>query len=546
MNVLNHQLAEQIKRYLGEDYPVDERLQNLLLHIDRTYQSFQSTPAESDPASAQNFWNEASFFSQVIDTSPNLIFVKDEQGNFLFANQAMSDLFGIPKEEIVYQQHQHLYGRSEENSLYDQVDQQVIRRKAVIAVEETFTQANGEVKWFYTLKKPLFLPDGSVAVLGIATDITEQKKTASQLAANELRYRQLVENATDIISYCDHQGFFVYANPVACRVLGYSEEELRTRHYLEFVIPEHREMVEDFYSAQFKQRTTDTYLEFKAIASEGEVIWVGQNVHLMAEGDRITGFHIIARNITKRKLVEEELINARQLAEESMRAKEHFLSVMSHEIRTPLTVVKGMLETALAYDQSLADTRQSIARALQRLEGAIGLANALLRLAEVENLKPTQLQEDVNLVDTILDTVTYFGEKYPQQSIELLLTDEFTNQSSQIRVVGNATLLRTVLVNIIDNACKYSAFKPVTVQVQYESSWVLINVLDGGIGIPGAQLADVFLPMMRAGNVSTIEGFGLGLTLAKKIVDMHQGELAVDSVPGSGTRVSLRLRALPL
>ncbi|MBC8154448.1 MAG: HAMP domain-containing histidine kinase [Bacteroidetes bacterium] len=227
-------------------------------------------------------------------------------------------------------------------------------------------------------------------------------------------------------------------------------------------------------------------------------------------------------------------------------SQENFVAYASHELRTPLTVVKGMLETAVAYDQTLPEARQSIKQALHRLEGAIDLANDLLRLAEVENLRPNQLREDINLIDTILDTVAYFGEKYPQQPIELQLTDEFTEQSSAIRVVGNATLLRTAVVNIIDNACKYSDFKPVTVRVQYEASWILIDVLDLGIGIPDAQLTDVFLPMMRAGNVGTIEGFGLGLTLAKKIVDMHQGQLRVSSAPGSGTTVSLRLPALPL
>ncbi|SOD96888.1 sensor histidine kinase [Spirosoma fluviale] len=227
-------------------------------------------------------------------------------------------------------------------------------------------------------------------------------------------------------------------------------------------------------------------------------------------------------------------------------SQETFVAYASHEIRTPLTVVKGMLETSLAYDGDLPTTRQSIEKALSRLEGAIDLANALLRLAEVEGLKATQLLDDVNLVDTILDTVTYFGEKYPLQDIELQLTDEFTEQSSTSRVLGNATLLRTALINILDNAAKYSAFKPISVRVMYESAWVVIEVIDQGIGIPDHQLTHVFLPMMRANNVGRIHGFGLGLTLAKRIVDLHQGSLAVKSQAATGTRVSLRLPARPL
>jgi signal transduction histidine kinase len=227
-------------------------------------------------------------------------------------------------------------------------------------------------------------------------------------------------------------------------------------------------------------------------------------------------------------------------------SQENFVAYASHEIRTPLTVVKGILETSLAYDKTATEVRISTTNALYRLEGAIDLANALLQLAEVERMKPSQLHDDINVVDAILDTVTYFSEKYPQQSIELELTDEFTEQSSSIRLLGSATLLRTVFVNVIDNACKYSNFQPVTVKVRYGFNAVLIDVLDMGIGIPKTQLGDVFLPMMRAENVGSVHGFGLGLTLAKRIIDMHQGELSIMNKPLGGTSALISLPAVPL
>lgn len=225
---------------------------------------------------------------------------------------------------------------------------------------------------------------------------------------------------------------------------------------------------------------------------------------------------------------------------------EHFIGYASHEIRTPLTVVKGMLETSLAYDHSVQDTKESMEKALYRLEGAIELANTLLQLTEVEGLNPGRLLEDINVVDTILDTVSYFQEKYPSQQIELQLTDVFTENSSRIKVAGNDSLLRTALINIIDNACKYSNHQPVQVQVTYRPFWVIIDVIDGGIGIPEAQLSEVFLPMMRAENVGAVKGFGLGLTLAEKIVTIHHGGLHIQSAPGEGTTVSLHLPARTL
>lgn len=227
-------------------------------------------------------------------------------------------------------------------------------------------------------------------------------------------------------------------------------------------------------------------------------------------------------------------------------SQENFVAYASHELRTPLTVVKGIMETALAYDQTLPDLRASIEKALFRLEGAIDLANALLRLAEVESLKASRLKDDINIVDILFDTVAYIQEKYPTQTIDVQLTDEFAEQSSAIQLVGNSTLLRTALINIIDNACKYSMDKPVKASIHYMPNWVLIDIIDEGIGIPPTQLRDVFLPMMRAENVGQVRGFGLGLTLAKRILDMHQGELTVESSSKSGTSVSIRLPALPL
>lgn len=228
------------------------------------------------------------------------------------------------------------------------------------------------------------------------------------------------------------------------------------------------------------------------------------------------------------------------------RSHEHFIGYASHEIRTPLTVVKGMLETSLAYDSTLETTRESIEKALYRLEGAIELANSLLQLTEVEGLNSNQLLEDINLVDTVFDTVGYFQEKYPLQKINLQFTDTFTESSSAVKVIGNTILLRTALINIIDNACKYSDFRPVQVEVRYQPKWVVIDVIDYGIGIPSEQLSQVFLPMMRAGNVGTVKGAGLGLTLAEKIVGIHQGYLQIHSIAEKGTTVSIGLPALLL
>ena len=221
-------------------------------------------------------------------------------------------------------------------------------------------------------------------------------------------------------------------------------------------------------------------------------------------------------------------------------SQEHFVAYASHEIRTPLTVVKGILETSFAYDKALADVRTSMEKALFRLEDAITLTNSLLQLAEVEGLQSVRMQQDVNIVDTILDSISYFGEKHPDQQIELTLSDIFTEQSQVIHIIGSSVLLRTVLINILDNASKYSDKKTVKLDVDLDDQEMVIAITDQGMGIPPEQLENIFMPMMRANNVGKVPGFGLGLTIAKKIIDMHRGTLTVSSEPNQ-TKVFIKI-----
>jgi len=133
------------------------------------------------------------------------------------------------------------------------------------------------------------------------------KHSEKALQEAEKRYRQVVENATEIIYAVDEKGNFTYGNPAGLKVTGYSLEELRKLNFADLVLPEHRERVKDIYSNQFRQRIPATYVEFPFIGKAGEIIWFGQNSALVMEGDKIVGFHMIARDITERKRAEEAL-----------------------------------------------------------------------------------------------------------------------------------------------------------------------------------------------------------------------------------------------
>ncbi len=131
------------------------------------------------------------FNDLVIQTSPNLIFVKDKDGTFLMVNQAMADSFGMSRQEMVQKRNAEVHNRSDEVEAYAQIDREVIEQGKTRIVEEPFTTPASETRWYHTIKTPLVQPDGTVHVLGISTDITELKQ-AQQAADHKAELERLV------------------------------------------------------------------------------------------------------------------------------------------------------------------------------------------------------------------------------------------------------------------------------------------------------------------------------------------------------------------
>jgi signal transduction histidine kinase len=226
--------------------------------------------------------------------------------------------------------------------------------------------------------------------------------------------------------------------------------------------------------------------------------------------------------------------------EQAFEAQKSFLSHASHELRTPLATLLGTLETSLAYDDTLDDSKESIASGLEDVRHLIALTNGLLTLARADAPSPRLLP--VRLDECLTQALGYAQAKYPGREVQLNIGPvPAADAAEPFSLPGNAELLTTALFNLLDNACKYSQ-AAVNVFLSYADADTLeIRVQDSGPGIAPADQARLFEPLFRARNAAGRPGFGLGLPLAQKVVRLHGGQLAIASAAGEGTTATVRL-----
>jgi signal transduction histidine kinase len=222
--------------------------------------------------------------------------------------------------------------------------------------------------------------------------------------------------------------------------------------------------------------------------------------------------------------------------EQDFENQTNFISNASHELKNPLTAILGEIEIVQLKDRSIDEYKHAldtIAKEAQRIDDLVG---SLLELARADQ-DHMRLDQDGALVVELMDHV--FQDAARLHPDTPLHCDVDVESMRSARIPGNTQLLRVAFWNIVDNACKFSGNEPVHIHVAHSDTSVDIIVIDRGMGIPSADLAHVEETLYRAPNTRGYQGFGIGLALARRIVQLHQGSLLISSDIGVGTRVVL-------
>jgi signal transduction histidine kinase len=228
--------------------------------------------------------------------------------------------------------------------------------------------------------------------------------------------------------------------------------------------------------------------------------------------------------------------------ESSLAMQRNFVANASHELRTPLTAMQGQLEVLLLKKRDLTAYKEGVQSVLEDIRRLTHISNRLLMLAQADSAYTARLFRPVSLVDVLWQSQAAIQARNATALVHITI-DEAIENAEALQVLGNEQLLITVFQNLLDNGVKYSSNHEVFADLRLRDGGIEVKVRDYGIGIPPEELEQVFQPFYRSSNAQEISGHGIGLSLVERIVRLHEGEVAVQSVVGKGTTFTVFLKA---
>ena len=372
---------------------------------------------------------------------------------------------------------------------------------------------------------PVKQGDQVVGASAILRDITEQKKAEEKLYESEERFRLLAENMDQVFWFIELEPErFIYLSPAFEQLWGLSVGALyeNPRLWLEKIHPEDRASVQRAFEDWIEGRADTYHIEYRTLPGDGTIRWVNvRGIVIGFKNGRPCKLSGIATDITERKRVEEE-------RREADRRKDEFIATLAHELRNPLAPIRNvisLLQLQGSLDPQVHHARDVISRQIDHLTRLI---DDLLDVSRITSDKLELRMERVSLAEVVNLAVESSHPLIDQHhhKLSILLPGK------PIYLHADKPRLAQVIMNLLSNAAKYtSAGGRITLSAERHGDEVTVRVRDNGIGIAPEQLSQIF-DMFYQANRSYEElhgGLGIGLTLVRRLVEMHGGQVEAHS-----------------
>ncbi|MGD8794171.1 MAG: PAS domain S-box protein [Anaerolineae bacterium] len=453
-------------------------------------------------------------YRAVVEDQTELISRYRPDGTITFVNEAYCRFFQRSRQSLVGQRFQR-WMSDQDLVDFNQVLAALTPQEPVVSIERrpTFFQPYG--RWLEWTIRGIFDDDGSlVEVQSVARDVTERRRAKEALRESEARWRSLVQNAPDIVATVDRRGDILYLNRLPERSNATVDDVVGTpaTHY---TLPEYGDIVSGAIQSAFEQGE-QSYYEVPG-GVPGNLDWVAVRVGPIYEGGQITKAMLVVRDISARKKLEQ--------------MKDNLIHDVSHELRTPLAKIKMSLELIQerVFDQDAdpARTQRMAELAVRNVDHMLQMVEGILDLSRLEVESSRLQREKFSVAELVFEAVGYMHSLAQLKDLYL----EFEIEDGLPPVWGDRDKLFRVLINLVDNAIKFTTRGGVTISAHARNGEVLIAVSDTGQGIAPDNLENVFERFFQEKSHSA--GVGIGLTLCRAIVEIHDGHIWASS-PGEG------------
>ena len=402
-----------------------------------------------------------------------------------------------------------------------------------------FTANINILTYIATIKGLLFIiVTGGLLYFLINNYANDIKLAEENFHESEKRYKDLANFLPQMIFEVDSEGVIKFVNLISFQMFGYTPEEINEEFSIfGALIPEDRERARQRMMGIMKGKKLDLE-EYTALRKDGTRFPILISSSPILTNKITTGLRGLAMDITDRKIMEEQLIKAKEKAEESDKLKSEFLAQMSHEIRTPLNVILSynsfLREELVNYlDEDQLTGFNSIESAGRRL---IRTINLILNMSELHAGKLAVRISEINLEEILKALTSEFEQSAKEKKLELSCHN---NCGFKPVLKSDEYIVTEVFQNLIDNAVKYTINGKIEININRdEKDKFYVEVKDTGIGIAADYMDKIFIPFSQedTGYSRKFDGNGLGLALVKDYVELINASINVESIKGKGSK----------
>lgn len=472
-------------------------------------------------------------YEQLFNSSTEIHCVLDRKARIYKINNAINFILGFSVAEVIGKLAWDYCTNCDVPILQDKISKEISVGKQAFEIETRISGKNGEgvwISWNANFVNQKWYVSGR--------DITQQKKILSELKELSI----VADGVSNGIIISNKNGEVTWVNRAFEQVTGYALADLAGKKPGDIIRGESTDNATIEKAREFTRKKQSYEVDLQAYRKDGSPVWlsVTNSVVLDDEGEVLKQIEVIV-DITAKKKADEEMVKAKEEAQQLNRAKDLFISVMSHEIRTPLNAVIGV--SHLLMDDDLSPQQKENVQVLQfSAKNLMGLINDVLDLTKIETGNLELEQADIDLRELITGIIR--TQQYKTNEKSIYLKADIDSRLPKL-IKGDNTRLYQILMNLIGNAIKFTAEGGITITVKNvgeseKNVSLSFQVADTGIGIAKEKQLSIFEVFTQASSDTTRNygGTGLGLPITKKLVELHKANITVQSSLGKGANFS--------